>query len=80
MRFEVQDIREINLQKSTAVISGKFYIEIKYNSEIKELIRQTNAFLRSEKKNERGAYQKYKSLLKIELNFHRDFNLTLDLE
>ena len=42
VRFEIHDVREINLEKSTAAISGNFFIEIHYNNEVKELIRQTN--------------------------------------
>jgi hypothetical protein len=64
-----------------AVISGHFLIEIQYNKEVKELIRKTNEYLREQKKihGPLNKIEKYKNLLKIELNFHRDFNLTLDL-
>ena len=65
VRFEVHDIREINLEKSTAVISGNLLIEIKYNKEVKKLIDETNEYLKAEKKKDGGKYEKYKNLLKI---------------
>ena len=41
MRFEIQDVREINLEKSMAVVSGHLYIEIRYNDEIDRFIKNT---------------------------------------
>lgn len=68
-----------------AVISGVFHIEIHYNDTIKEYVRGTNDFLRRKRRElkEKGKgvlASKYEKLLKIELNFQRDFNLTLSLE
>ena len=80
VRYEIQNVGEINLKKSSAVIRGVLFIEIHYNDEVKRLIEETKQTLKNERKNAKGKMQKYKNLLKIELNFHRDNNIQLDLE
>jgi len=53
MRFEVQEVREINLEKSMAVVSGQLHIEIFYNDEIDELIKYTFAYKKEEERKQK---------------------------
>ena len=41
VRYEIQNVGEINLKKSSAVIRGVLFIEIHYNDEVKRLIEET---------------------------------------
>ena len=61
VRFELEEIRSINLDKSGAVVSGFFFVEIHYNSEIKHLIETTKRKLREKEAKAKKALKEAKS-------------------
>jgi hypothetical protein len=65
------------------VISGSFFVEIKYNDTIKELIEYTKKTIKEEKEEARRKkrpFKNYEHLLKVELSFQRDFTIPLNFE